>query len=60
MRHSVCNGCTKRELHCKSWCKDWSEEEEKAEKERKMMQKRKQLMGDLAEMGKQRDRRFRK
>lgn len=60
MRHSVCKDCTDRVLHCKSWCKRWAEEQEQAETERKQMEKRKQLMGDLAELGKGREKRFRK
>lgn len=60
MRHSVCKDCTDRVLHCKSWCERWAKEKEQDEMERKQMEKRKQLMGDFAEMGKMRDRRFRK
>ena len=60
MRHSVCKDCADREMHCKSWCERWAKEKEEAEKERKLIDKYKRLQGDLAEMGKQRDRRFRK
>lgn len=60
MRHTVCMNCADRELHCKSWCERWAKEKEQAEIERKQMEKRKRLQGDLAESGKSREKRFRK
>lgn len=60
MRHTVCMNCADRELHCKSWCERWAKEKEQAETERKQMEKRKRLQGDLAELGKGREKRFRK
>ncbi len=60
MGYSVCKDCADRELHCKSWCERWAKEKEEAEQERKQMEKRKRLKGDLAELGKGREKRFRK
>ena len=60
MRYSVCKDCADRELHCKLWCERWAKEKEQAETERKQMDKRKRLQGDLAELGKGREKRFRK
>lgn len=60
MRHTVCKDCADRVLHCKSWCERWAKEKEQAETERKKMEKRKRLQVDLAELGKSREKRFRK
>lgn len=60
MRYAVCKDCADRELHCKSWCERWKQEKKENERERKLIEKDKMLNGAFVEMGKSRDRRFRK
>ena len=50
MKRKVCYNCPKRELHCKSWCKDWAKETEEVERDYEAKRKADFLHGAFVNM----------